>query len=777
MTANSKLNNVHFKQLLPLTLLSLTVWHSAQAAPTLPAALLSAEWELCGEPGHAHATGPVVDSNDQATYLDADESEVIRNETFKFRGDVMVRRSNQQLEADNATYDKPKDTVDAQGNVRYRKDDLFLQGNSAFLELGTDKGYVDEAEYQIIGRHARGDAARIILEGKDHTRITHARYTTCNPGNDDWYLESDDIKLDHAEAVGTARNVWINFKGTPIFYTPYISFPLNDQRKSGFLAPSVGTSEEVGTEVRVPYYFNIAPGRDATLTTRATTKRNVQLIGEYRYLNPDNSGEVNVGYLPYDPIFDDDRLFFSVRHWTNFSPRWSGLVDFSYVSDDKYFEELGTSLSIASTSFLDRRAELTYQGDFWSAIGRLQGFQTVNEALPGSARPYQRLPQFLLNGALPHQIGGSTYAFNGEFVNFEREESLNGQRIDIEPGISLPLSNASVFINPSLSLRHTQYELSNEPVGSTFDDARTLPLFSVDSGASFERDTTLWSKNLTQTLEPRLFYLNVPYEDQSDLPVFDTGLLDFNFSRLFQTNRFSGADRLGDANQLTVALTSRLLDSETGVERLNLHLGQIRYFRNRKVTLPGQSVDTQNASDIIAAVDTAQLIENWSANATLLYDPNQSRIDRTILGARYQPQPDRYLDISYRFRRDDFEPSFFSVRRELLEQTDVTALWPLSREADHRINGVARWNYSLETERTLEFLIGAEYDTCCYAFRIAGRRFVNDVGGDTNNGIFIQLELKGLTSFGSRGRGLEGFLETTRPGDQSYGNLGYQGAR
>ncbi len=769
---------MHFKRLFPLILLSLTIGHSVQAAPALPTALLNAEWELCGEPGHAYASSPVADSNDQATYLDADEGEVIRNEIFKFRGDVLVRRSNQQLEADNVTYDKLKDTADAQGNVRYRKDDLILQGKSAFLELGTDKGYVDEAEYQLTDRHARGDAARVLREGKDHTRIKRARYTTCNPGNDDWYLESDDIKLDHAEAVGTARNVWIEFKGVPIFYTPYITFPLNDQRKSGFLAPSVGTSEEVGTEVRAPYYFNIAPNRDATLTTRATTKRNVQLIGEYRYLNPGNSGEVNIGYLPYDPLFDDDRLFFSVRHRASFGPRWSGLVDFNYVSDDKYFEELGTSLSIASTSFLDRRAEISYRGDFWSATGRLQGFQTVNESLPGSARPYQRLPQFLLNGALPDQIGGSTYSFNGEFVNFEREQSLNGQRIDIKPGISLPLSNASAFINPSLSLRHTQYKLSNEPLDSTFGDSRTLPIFSIDSGVFFERDTVLWSNKLVQTLEPRLFYLNVPYEDQSDLPVFDTGLLDFSFSRLFETNRFSGADRLGDANQLTVALTSRLLDSATGIERLNLRLGQIRYFRDRKVTLPGQPVDTANASDIIAAVDTAQLIKNWSASATLLYDPHKSRIDRGLFGVRYQPERDRYLDLSYRFRRDDFEPSFFSVRRELLEQTDVTALWPLSRKTDRRINGVARWNYSLETERTLELLIGVEYDTCCYAFRIAGRRFVNDVNGEANNGIFLQLELKGLTSFGSSGRkGLEGFLETTRPGDQSYGNLGYQGTR
>jgi LPS-assembly protein len=756
------------------------IGNPAQAAPaTLPPNVLNADWELCGEPGsnHSHAAEPLGNSNDQATYLDADESEILRNQIFNFRGNVLVRRAGQQLEADSLSYDKPKDTADAQGNVRYRKDDLTLEGKSALIELDSSTGHVDEAQYQIASRHARGDASRIILEGENQTRVKQARYTTCNPGNDDWYLESDDIQLDQAEAVGTARNVWIEFKGVPIFYTPYITFPLNDERKSGFLTPSIGSSEEVGTEVRVPYYFNIAPGRDATLTSRLTTKRNVQLIGEFRYLNPANSGEVNVGYLPHDPVFDDDRLFLSLRHRTNFGPRWSGYLDYNYVSDNNYFEELGTSLSVASTTFLDRRAEVNYRGDFWSATGRLQGFQTVDDALPGNQRPYQRLPQFLLNANLPDQIFGSTYLFNGEYVNFERQDTVTGQRVDIQPGLSLPFSNASGFITPSLSLRHTQYSLVDEPAGTDASNSRTLPIFSLDGGAFLERNTSIFSNKLIQTLEPRLFYLYVPFDNQSDLPVFDTGLLDFNFTRLFQTNRFSGADRLGDANQLTLALTSRLLDSETGVERLNLRLGQIHYFRDREVTLPLQPVETENSSDIIFEADTAQLIQNWSANATLLYNPHDSRVDRGVFGIRYQPDQNRYLDLSYRYRDDDFEPNFNSLRRELLHQTDVIALWPLTRKADRRINGVARWNYSLEADRTLEFLLGVEYDTCCYALRIAARRFVNDIGGETNNGIFVQLELKGLTNFGGQGRkGLEGFLET-RPGDRGYGNLGYQGTR
>lgn len=728
---------------------------NVQAAP--PANPLGSDWELCDAPGMGHeAEQPALDATDPATYLSADQSEIIRGEQYNFSGDVLVRRADQQVRADSAQYNKPQDTVDAQGNVRYQRGGLILEGSRAHFELGTDRGNIDDTHFHLTDRHARGDATRILLEGPNQRRLKHARYTTCDTGNDDWYIHSSDIKLDHAKGVGTARHAWLEFKGVPFLYLPYVTFPLNNQRKSGFLAPSFGSSDAVGTELFTPYYWNIAPNLDATITPRFTGRRGVQMLGEFRYLNPTYRGQLDVGYLPNDNVTHDDRLFFSARHtWA--IPRWAADINYNHVSDPDYFKELGTSLSASSITHLERRAEISYAGDNWSALGRLQGYQTVDETLPGSARPYQRLPQFLVNANLPNQWYGANYLFGGEYVHFARKESLTAQRVDLQPGVSLPLATAYGYLTPSLALRHTHYALEDETPGVDYDTQRTLPIFSADSGIALERDVSWGARNFLHTLEPRLFYLYVPYQDQAQIPVFDSGALEFNYGQLFSTNRYSGADRVGDANQLTTALTTRLLDSASGAERLSLSVGQIHYFRDRRVTLPGEAVGTPNTSDIVAQARAADIIPHWSASAEVQWDTQQDRFSKTAFGARYQRDDDHILNLTYRFRNDQ------------LEQTDVSALWPLARNPSRQVNGVTRWNYSIPDSRTLELLAGVEYDTCCWTTRVALRRFVNDVGGETYNALFLQLELKGLTSFGHKGKGgLTGLLD---PASSDRGHL------
>jgi len=719
---------------------------------------IPSDWMLCGDPGspaHQHEPQPFNAKGDEATYLDADESRATDNEIFDFSGDVEVRRGNQRLNADTATYNQPQDTVEAHGNIRFEQDGLTVEGDNARLQLGARHGQVEAARYGLVQRHARGESSLLVMEDPNHTRLTQATFTTCNPGNDDWLLHASDLKLDHEKSIGEARNVWLEFKGVPFLYLPYINFPLSDQRKSGFLTPSFGTSDQVGTDIQIPYYWNIAPQRDATLTTRVMSKRGVQLLGEFRYISPTGGGLTNIGYVPYDNVFDKSRTFLSTHNVWNFAPRWSSELEFGYVSDGNYFGELGTSLSVASTTHLERRADATYHGDFWSFTGRVQSYQTVDESLPSSARPYQRLPQLLVNLNLPQQAYGSNALFNGEYVHFYRRDSVVGDRIDLQPGVSLPLVNAYGFVTPSLNLRYTQYALDQQTADSGGSSpSRTLPVLSLDSGVYLERDMSWSDAALLHTLEPRLYYLYVPYRDQSSLPVFDTNLLDFNYANMFQSNRFSGADRVNDANQITVALTSRLLDKESGRERFNARIGQIFYFSDRRVVLPGNSTETLDVSDIVAELNSSGLIPDWKASASLLWNPQSQDIDKSTLGFEYKPDNQRILKLDYRLRRNE------------LEQTDLAALWPLSQQADRRINMVGRWNYSLQDGRTLEALLGMEYDTCCWALRVAGRRFVSNVGGDTNNALFLQLELKGLTSFGNRGkRGLAGLLD---PGTFRY---------
>ncbi|HLA75674.1 MAG TPA: LPS assembly protein LptD, partial [Gammaproteobacteria bacterium] len=400
------LNDVHYTRLLPpLILINLLTCVTAQAAS--PNVLDGTEWELCGEPGDGHAPAradePAIGEGDQATYLSADQSEITQGDTFNFSGDVLMRRADQRLEADKAIYDKPKDTIDAQGNVRYEQGGLALDAASAQLELSANKGEAQDTSYRIAEKHARGDAAKIILERPNHFRLKHARYTTCNPGSDAWYIHSTDVKLDHDKGVGSARHVWLEFKGVPFLYLPYMSFPLDERRKSGFLTPSFGNSDAVGTEIITPYYWNIAPQRDATITPRMTSLRGMHLMGEYRYLYANGGGKIEAGYLPQDRVANRDRSFFSLRHSGNIAERWTTAVNFNYVSDTEYFKDLGNSLSVSSITHLERLAETTYTSDFWTATARLQGFQTVDQTLPGSSRPYQRLPQLLFSANLPDQ--------------------------------------------------------------------------------------------------------------------------------------------------------------------------------------------------------------------------------------------------------------------------------------------------------------------------------------------------------------------------------------
>lgn len=710
------------------------------------------EWALCGEPGHAPAIPrPTAEEIEQAeTRLSADQSEVLGKEIFNFSGDVEVHRADQELLSDRARYNRSDATVEAEGNVRYTQSGLGVEADSGFFNLDTREGRADSARYRLPDKHARGKADTVLLEGPDQTRLKGATYTTCNPGKEDWLLHSSNITLDHKEGVGVARNVWVGFKGVPIFYSPYMSFPLDDRRKSGFLTPSLGTSNEVGTDIRIPYYFNLDPNRDATLTLRNTTRRGQQLLGEFRYLYPTNQGTMDLGYLPDDKVRGKDRALFSFKDQGHYGNRLTSNINFNYLSDRNYFEELGDSLKTSSITHVERLGEITYRADLWTATARLQGFQTVDQTLAPSSRPYQRLPQLLFSGSLPDQDYGLRYTLNGEYVRFNQASSVTADRIDLQPGVQLPLSTRAAYLTPGLSLRHTQYAFDNRSAGLDNHASRTVPIANLDSGVFFERNAGWGGTPLVHTLEPRLYYLYVPFRGQTGLPNFDTGTLDLGvLSNLFQSNRFSGADRVGDANQATYALTTRLLHEQTGAELLRASVGQIHYFSGRKVTLSGTAEERSVTSNIVGELSSTDLVQHWRANAGVVLNSQTDYFDKTTFGLRYNPDKYRVLDLSYRFQRNS------------LEQTDISALWPLARNQERQWNAVARWNYSLRDNLTLEALGGVEYDTCCWTVRLAARRFLNSTAGDTNDAILLQLELKGLSSVGHKEykKGLSGLLD------------------
>jgi LPS-assembly protein len=549
--------------------------------------------------------------------------------------------------------------------------------------------------------------------------------------------------------VGTAHHAWITFKRVPIFYSPYLTFPLSDQRRSGFLAPSYRVSSASGLELTVPYYLNLAPNYDATVGLRGMTERGVQLQGEFRYLTTRGQGQLGLELMPDDRKFGSGRSAVSFQHTGYFAERWSANVNFNRLSDRQYFEDLGTNLAIASQTFAERRADVYRWGNGWYALGRLQSFQTLDRRLPGGSRPYERLPQLMAVYRPAERNRQVNFSGTAELVHFDRRDSVTGVRMDLRPTVSYPIRGTAGFIEPRATLRQTLYSLDGTAPGAKRTPTRTIPTFSVDSGLFFERNLEIRGQSLVQTLEPRAFYLFTPPTNQDDLPVFDTGRFTFAFAQLFREDRFSGADRVGDAHQVALALTSRVLDPAGG-ELVRGSVGQILFLRDRRITLPGQARETDSVSNLVGEV-SANLGRRWRVLGGLQWDPHATRTERSTVALRYQPDPLRVVNAAYRFLRQ--APGVVGS----VEQMDLSFAWPVARHW----RAVGRWNHSLPDNRMLEAFGGLEYESCCWAFRAVGRRYLSSTEGEHTNAIFFQLELKGLTGIG---RGTVSFLERSIPG-------------
>jgi LPS-assembly protein len=691
-----------------------------------------------------------LDPEQSPVDVKADDVQLLQSGTSIFSGDVDITRAGQQLSADRATYNKRSGDVTASGGVRLRDSQMIVDAEQAEWSLSNDEGRMLGADYRVKQMHARGEASHLLRQGTSRTDMKNATYTTCAEGDDAWEMKAGEVHLNHDEGVGEAENVVLRLAGMPVFYTPYISFPLNDARKSGFLVPSIGSSKETGFDLLTPYYWNIAPNLDATLTPRYMSERGLMLGGEFRYLYEWGEGEVEANYLNSDnqknnggdinPYYNEDRKLFSWQHRSYFDNRWRALVDYNYVSDDNYFEDFGSSLNLSSRTYLNRRVEAGYNGDVWDFTARMQGYQTLRD----TPEQYKRLPQLLLHGYLPDQAMGLTYEMDAEYVEFDHNNKVEGQRFNVEPAISLPMGTAAFFATPRLALNHTQYNLTNDTLNQ-FDDtaSRTLPIASFDTGLVFERAMELGNGSYIQTLEPRAFYLYVPERDQSDIPDFDTGLSTFNMIRLFSYDRFVGGDRIGDANQLSLAVTSRIIDEQSGKEKLRLTLGQIRYFDDRDVTLPTGTVDKDSGSDLVAEA-VAYISDEWSVNGELQWDPEESQTSLSSFGMRYRGDNGGIFNISHRYRSETANTTLID---QGLEQVDISAQIPIGE----RWNLFGRWYRSLDQSTTLESLAGVQYDSCCWATRIAIRDYVNDATDDERNlAIYFQIELKGLGAFGKK---------------------------
>ena len=742
-----------------------------------------------------------------AIEIEGDKLDLYLDRKMRASGNAIIRKGDQIISGDEISYDVLNDELKVDGNAKINLGESEIKGPALKMRLSESVGEMRDASISLnttagdkvsvpqnnpnvytqskllnaqtsltdnpklyednyrepaapIGQSSidprfdssRGDAKVILFEGQDKKRLINARYTTCEPGVDDWYIKAKEIQLDDYTQSGTAKNAFIEFKGLPLLYTPWMKFSFNNERKSGLLVPTIGSTTRSGFETTIPYYINIAPDMDATVGARYLSRRGLQWQGEFRYLGESYSGVDSIEYLDNDSQNDSRRYYANFSHSHSFDNGWSAGFNLEKVSDDEFFADMSTRIISTSRVNLPQEGRLDYVGDVWRFNALVQKYQTLDNL----SFPYQRLPQLTLTADKDwNYVTTNLYS---EYAYFERNEraplAATGNRLTVYPSISAPFTQPYGFVTPKLGVHSTYYNLKNNNFvvsGSNVSnnsDSRTLPIFSVDSGLYFERDFGIVKNNYTQTLEPRMFYVYIPNKDQSQLPVFDSALSDLNLTTLFSENQFTGNDRINNANQLSLALTTRMIDRDTGIERFTATVGQRYYFEKQKVGLPGAILSDSNTSDIVAGA-TARLSNQWNVDGFWQYNTDGAGLVRGNTLVRYNPEPGKLMNFGYRYTQD------------FLEQINLSGQWPLSRGW----YGVGRYNYSIREHKPIESLAGVEYDAGCWQMRGVIQR-VETATAKANYGLFFQLELGGLASIGANPlnllrRDIPGYLSTT----------------
>lgn len=708
-------------------LFALAAWPSAARtaddAGTAPAL-------TCPGPAVGPVLPPAPDRSGEPIVVYARTLNASKLRTGIAEGNVELYRADQYLATDRILYDPVGEVVTIPGPLEYRDQQVWIRGEDARYDFLAESGHFTRVQYGLTGSSANGHADRAELEG-GRTSVLHALdYTTCPEERPDWEISASRLELRHEDGMGIARNARLTFKGVPILYAPWFTFPIDDRRKTGFLYPNLGNTNDNGIEFGAPFYWNIAPQQDATIEPRYFTSRGSMLSGEYRFLTRFSSGELEFDYMPDDRKTDDSRYHYRLdaRAWP--LERWRANLVVDRVGDNRYFQDFGSSLYQTSLQFLYSSATVSGVGRYWDLDLLVDTFQVIDESVTSANEPYRRLPRISYRVDRPFGPRGLAFALQSEAVYFERDFGSNGARVDLLPSVYWQHYASWGFIRPSAGYRYTGYDLEDQAEDADDSPSRGTAILSLDSGLYFDRHNRDGS---TQTLEPRVFYLYVPYENQDDLPRFDTAEYTFGFSQLFNTNRFTGADRQGDANQLSVAVSTRNYNSTSGDVQWSLSAGQIFYLEPVEVRLAESAGASRDVSPFIAEFNWHPF-SRFSASTGAEWDWKRDRLDVGSLGVSYAGESGHRASFDYRFRRDR------------VDQFDLRVLWPVN--ATWRV--LSRVNYSFEENDLLEIQAGLEYESCCWALRTVVRRYLKNRDGDFRDGIYVELSLKGLASIGTR---------------------------
>lgn len=670
----------------------------------------------------------------EETRIRADQVSGKVDDKLEFSGSVELENASQWIAADKITVTSSPRYVIAEENLQAASDGFLVSGEKALYNEQEDRIEFDNVRYQLPQKKVFGKAERINQQGKVIS-MNNASYTTCPSETPAWSLQAGKISLDQTTNVGTLNHATLRFEDVPVFYLPWATFPLDDQRKTGLLYPHLASTDSSGLEFGMPFYWNIRPNLDATISPIWIEERGLMWDNEFRFLYDGAKGTIRHKSLRSDNKSGIDRELLAAKLESRFSDHWRLDLDTLKVSDNNWFDDFSNDLNLTSLSHLSRRMDLNYNARNTRFQARLQDYQTINDDIAAEDTPYRQWPRLTYDTRRPMLNHRLEWSLASELIRFDHNQRQSGNRFDFNPGVSYSWRNQAAYLRPRLQWHFTHYELDS---GEEFPESsinRELTTLSLDSGLFFERFTRSGD---TQTLEPRLFYVNTPYRDQSQLPVFDTSDSSFSYYSLFRENQFNGIDRIADANQLTLATTTRRVNKNTGHVPWKASLGQILYFDDRRVQLPGEPEGMSKTSSYAAEVGYDPE-GPWDANASILFSSNWDSTEALTLLGRYRGTNDRILNLEYRYRQDD------------IEQTNLSFVWPVHR----RWNIMGRWLRSLEDARDIETIVGLEYDTCCWKMQLVNRRYALADQGEYNTGLYLQLILKGLSSQGSASNLLE----------------------
>jgi len=701
-------------------------------------------------------------------------------------GHVDVHMGDREIQADKLTYDHNDNSLQASGAVRYRDPVVLLQGDSGHY---SDQGaQFSHGVFQLLQQPGHGTAEQMSMTPNKVITLRHVTYSSCPPPRADWQIRARELTLDTSAGRGIGHGATVDFEGVPIAYLPWISFPLSSARQSGVLFPNFGSSSRSGAFLGVPWYWNIAPNQDATITPTIYSTRGIDLGAEYRLLTASNRGTLDANVLPYDRQTGDSRSF--VRLVDRYQLGWNTRIDttFDNVSDGEYFEDFTQGTESTSTPFLPRSIAIGHRDDIWNLRAEMVGYQTLDDTLPVDERPYIQLPR-LTAAALwsPKDWSQLQTGFDSELVNFTRAgcnpctalgtcgvpnpcnfpatqpntmANVSGWRLDAMPRVGLDFSGPGYFLRPNVAWEFTQYALRDDQTdGGGSSPQRSLPIVSVDTGLEFERlSGSGGTRNVT--LEPRAMYVYIPYRDQSQLPIFDSSTPDPNLIELFRPNRFVGIDRVGDENGLTLGLTTQMFDAASGTRYLSATIGQAVYFQPSRVSLPDQAFNSVSTSSLIAEL-ILSAYKNWNLQLDVASNPTVSAIQQDELTLQYHASNQQVANISYRYRSGE------------LAQIDSSVAWPIS----HHWDVYARAVYSLFDNpeaapapirpEWIEDFAGFQYRGACWSIRALWQRSISTRTGEQSSGIAFQVELTGLSSVGSQ---VTAFLEQSIRGYSSSAN-------